>query len=98
MAHCAARMCGALLKRDDFSSLRHPALRYCWSMIPALKGVYARLRGLCAGTGLFRKPVSTPAFARACFSGSCSRVLSVSIEPESTLVLLEWSHFLAENR
>src|ERR1700739_2679745 len=36
------------LERDDSSSNRHPALRYWWSMIPA-----------SAGTGLFRKPVST---------------------------------------
>src|SRR6516162_10383202 len=37
-----------LLERDDFSSSRHPALHYWWSMTPA-----------CAGAGLFRKPVST---------------------------------------
>jgi hypothetical protein len=35
-------------ERDDFSTNRHPALPYWWSVIPA-----------CAGTGLFRKPVST---------------------------------------
>src|SRR6516165_3013683 len=49
------------LERDDLSSNRHPDLHYWWSMIPA-----------CAGTSLFRKPESTLAFARACFSGSCS--------------------------
>src|SRR6516164_9616623 len=38
-----------------------PAPHHWWSMIPT-----------CAGTSLFRKPVSTLAFARACFSGSCS--------------------------
>jgi hypothetical protein len=52
--------------RDDLSSNRHPALHYWCSMIPAF-----------AGTSLFRKPVSTPAFARACFSGSCSRLRSL---------------------
>ena len=38
------------------------------SMIPA-----------CAGTSLFRKPVSTPAFARACFSGSCPNVAAAAL-------------------
>src|SRR5215831_17133133 len=36
-----------------FSSSRHPALAYWWSMTPAF-----------AGAGLFRKPVPTPAPGR----------------------------------
>jgi hypothetical protein len=37
--------------QDDFSSNRHPALLYCWSMIPAY-----------AGTGLFPKTGIRPRF------------------------------------
>src|SRR5262249_44045137 len=38
-----------ILEPDDFSSNRHLALRYCWSMIPRVEP-----EGM-----LFRKPVST---------------------------------------
>src|SRR5262245_46310020 len=38
------------LERDDFSSNRHLALLYCWSMIPRVEP-----EGM-----LFRKPASTP--------------------------------------
>jgi lipopolysaccharide transport system permease protein len=53
-----------VLKRDDFSSNRHPASAHCWSMTPA-----------SAGAGLFRKPGSTLGSSpRAGFSGSCSKL------------------------
>jgi hypothetical protein len=33
----AEKACEAVLERDDFSSNRHPALCFCWSMIPRVE-------------------------------------------------------------
>src|SRR3954451_6535599 len=48
--HRTVTQAGARIERDDFSSSRHLALLYCWSMIPRVEP-----EGM-----LFRKPVPTP--------------------------------------
>src|SRR6516164_6391213 len=65
-AHAISWM--AALERGDLSTIRRPALQHRWSMIPD----WWRMIPAFAGTSLFRKSASTLAFARACFSGSCS--------------------------